>query len=98
MLEGVSFTLNCTALRIPMELLPLSRLTWLAPDQEQVADIYNATFLILAFDSVQVQESGAYTCHLMIQSDLLEGGGMTGNSIFDLQVEGEELASCLLLD
>ena len=86
----MSFFFNCTAPRVPPKLLPFSRLAWLAPGEVEVAAVSNATFLALTFDPVRVQASGEYTCSLMIESDLLDGGRITVTAVLDLQVQGKQ--------
>ena len=43
--------------------------------------------LILDMIDVQIDDAGTYTCRFTVVSDLLEGGGLTVNQDFDLQVQ-----------
>ena len=55
-----------------------------------MAGVNNAPFLALTFDPVRVQDSGEYTCSLMIESDLLDGGRITVTAVLDLQVQSKQ--------
>lgn len=86
---GDDITLNGTALGIPENLLPLSNISWLNITMETVDSKNATTFLELDLIDVQFEDNGDYTCRLVIESDLLEGGSITVDAVFVLDLTRE---------
>ena len=80
-------TLSCVVPGIPMNILPGASITWFGPGTEVESMNVGQSSLVLDMIDVQLDDAGTYTCRFTVASDLLEGGGLTVNQDFDLQVQ-----------
>ena len=85
---GTTLTLNGTALGVPANLIPLSKITWSGPDGGVLNSSNMTSFLELNFTALSAG-TFEYTCELQIESDLLaaDGGSITNTGVFTLIAE-----------
>lgn len=86
-LVQANLDLTCMAPGIPVELLPGANIVWLNPEVEAVTSVDTASSLVLELEDLGLEDSGNYTCRLEIVSVLLDGGSVTIDSVFNLQVQ-----------